>query len=104
MSPPKNTSTIMIQAPPQESRAFNYRLYLQHASHPSVSRLRPPIIGFSYATPRGGTPTSFQAPPLSVHQGEAGLMTAPAIVRGAQGGVAYSVALETVWEAGAATK
>lgn len=42
----------------------------------------------------GHEAASFQAPPLSVHQGEAGLMTAPAIVRGSQEGVSYFVTLE----------
>lgn len=39
---------------------------------------------------------SFQAPPLSEHQGEAGLMTAPAVLRRWGAGVSYSVALETL--------
>lgn len=64
----------------------------------------PTNIGFPYATPRGVTPTSFQAPPLSVHQGEAGLMTAPAIVRGSQEGVSYFVTLEMAVGGGSCDK
>lgn len=43
----------------------------------------------------GHEAASFQAPPLSEHQGEAGLMTAPAVLRRWGAGVSYSVALET---------
>lgn len=63
------------------SGTFNHRLYLQHA--PPHLFLHPPIIGFAYTTPRPrrATPTSLQTPPLSEHQGEAGLMTAPAVLK-----------------------
>lgn len=75
----------MSQAPPQGATStaqepsitdFIYTMPRPICFPPTNHRLR-----LHDTTPRRATPTSLQTPPLSEHQGEAGLMTAPTVLK-----------------------